>query len=113
MNLKTRVFIVCCIVTASIIGLSGCGGGAKYALVAGRADLTDSDYLKAKDECILLTDGASYSKKFTYTPGVAPKDAPRTNVSSRYAQCMEAKGFVCLNCRRFFRAQPREVGEPK
>ena len=111
MNLKRRGFIACCVIVASVIGLSGCGSG-KYVLVAGRADMTDGDYLKAKEECILLTNGESYSKRFRFVPGVAPQDAPRTNVSSRYAQCMEAKGLVCLNCKRFFQARQSTEQKP-
>ena len=111
MNLKPKGIIAFCIMLMSIISLSGCSG--KYMLVFGRADMTDDDYLKAKEECIQLTNGASYSKRFRFVPGVAPKDAPRTNVSSAYASCMEAKGFVCLNCNRSFYAQPKEIAEPK
>ena len=105
MNLIKKEFMAFCAVLLAIICLSGCGG--KYTLVAGREDMTEADYLKAKEECIQITDGAGYSNRFRYVPGVAPKDAPRTNVSSRYAECMESKEFVCLNCKRSFQAQPK------
>jgi hypothetical protein len=106
MNLVKKELMAFCVVLLAIICLSGCGG--KYALVAGREDMTEADYLKAKEECIQITNGAGYSNRFRYVPGVAPKDAPRTNVSSRYAECMESKEFVCLNCKRSFQAQPKQ-----
>ena len=112
MNLITKGFMAFCVIAIAIISLSGCGTG-KYTLVAGQPEMTDADYLKAKNECIQITNGESYSNKFRLVPGVAPKDAPRTNVNSRYARCMESKGFVCLNCRRSFQAQPKETLEPK
>jgi hypothetical protein len=111
MYLNTKGFIVFCVIVVSIISLSGCSG--KYLLVDGRTNMTESDYLKAKEECIQLTNATSYSNRFRYVPGVAPKDAPRTNVSSHYASCMEEKGFVCLNCIRNFYAQPKERTEQK
>jgi hypothetical protein len=98
LNLKKKGFIAFCVIVISMIGLSGCSG--KYLLVLGREDMTEGDYLKAKEACIQLTNGASYSKRFRFAPIVAPKDAPRTNVYSSYAQCMEAKGLVCINCER-------------
>ena len=100
MNLVIRTVMACCVAAAlTVIGLSACSTG-KYVLVAGREDMTEADYLKAKEECIQLTNGASYSNRFGFVPGVAPKDAPRANISSRYAQCMVAKGLVCLNCEK-------------
>lgn len=111
MDLGTRGLVLFCVIMAAVIGLAGCG--AKYLLVAGQSDMTETEYQKAKEECIQLTNGASYSNRFKYVPGVAPKDAPRTNVSTRYASCMESKGFVCLNCRRTFYAQPKAGAEYK
>ena len=99
---------VSCAFVVAIIGLSGCGTG-KYKLVAGSESLTEADYFKAKNECIRMTGGESYSKKFALVPGVAPEDAPRTNVNTRYARCMESMGFVCLNCQRSFDAQPKRT----
>jgi hypothetical protein len=72
--------------------------------------MTANDYVRAKSVCIEATNDAKYSEKFRYTPGVAPKDAPRTSARSAYAACMEAKGFVCLNCKRAYRLQPDTTG---
>src|SRR5512133_3081445 len=101
-----EVLLGCALLTVTI-ALSGCGAGAKYVLVAGKPGMTDSEYASARDYCITMTDGASYSQKFRFMPGqVAPPDAPRTHVGSRYAACMESKGYVCLNCRRSFQSIP-------
>lgn len=100
-----------CFIVLSIVIFSGCG--ARFVLVAGHPDVTNTDYSVAREKCIALTNGEKYSKRFRFVPGaVAPDNAPRTNAGSRYAECMEANGFVCLNCSRTFMPQPIQYTGP-
>ncbi len=98
-----------CLAALMVLALSGCSG--KYLLVADKEGVTEQDYERISEHCSTMTNAGGYVNRFRFVPErIAPKSAPRTYNTSSYGACMEAEGFVCMNCRRGYnRSQVVEV----
>ena len=92
-----RVVLLSCVLLTVTIALSGCGAGAKYVLVAGKPGMTDSEYVSARDYCITMTDGASYSQKFRIYARTSGSTGRTPNTCRLSVCCMHGVERLCLS----------------